>query len=310
MRLDKTAAHVLSSLRMRALLLLLPFLAAAAAPDADGHRQAIEAWRGTRLANLTSENGWLTLVALQPLPHGATPFGRAPGRGITLDHPALAKEAGTFTVHAGEVRFSARPGSGITLGGKPVSDVEMQADASGAPTVLSAGSLRLFVIRRENKLYLRVRDLEHPARRQFAGLQYFPVAPEWLVEARFEPYAPAKRIPIMDILGEERPMASPGALVFEKDGRTWRLDAIEEEPGAEQLFVMFADGTSARETYGAGRFLYVSRPMQGRVLVDFNKAYNPPCAFNDFATCPLPPQQNRLGVRVEAGELKYERPGS
>ena len=155
-----------------------------------------------------------------------------------------------------------------------------------------------------------MRDVDHPARRQFAGLAYFPVGAGWVVDARFEAYDPPKRIPIMDILGEERHMSAPGALVFQKDGHLWRLDAIEEEPGAEELFIMFADRTSARETYGAGRFLYVPRPVNGRVPVDFNKAYNPPCAFNDFATCPLPPPQNRLELRVEAGELTYRRPGA
>jgi uncharacterized protein (DUF1684 family) len=152
---------------------------------------------------------------------------------------------------------------------------------------------------------VRVRDRESPRRRDFAGLEHFPASDAWVFDARFEPYVPAKTIRIVNILGLEEDEVSPGALVFEKDGREWRLDAIRESADAKELFVIFADGTTGRETYGAGRFLYVPLPQDGRVRVDFNRAYNPPCAFNRFSTCPLPPDQNRLALRVEAGELKY-----
>jgi uncharacterized protein len=286
--------------------LWLPACVAADAADPAAHRRAVEEWRATRFRNLTSESGWLTLVALRPLQSGSTTFGRARANVFRLEHAALPDRAGTFEVSNGKVRFVAHREGHVTHDGAAVTSIAMQPDTSGSPTVLATGSLRFFVIDRDGKLYVRVRDVEHPLRRQFAGLDYFPIRPEWVIEARFEPYDPPRRIPIMDILGEERPMTAPGALVFEKNGREWRLDAIAEEPDAEQLFIMFADGTSARETYGAGRFIYVPRPKDGRVQVDFNKAYSPPCAFNEFATCPLPPPQNRLALRVDAGELNYE----
>jgi len=161
------------------------------------------------------------------------------------------------------------------------------------------------VIERAGNLGVRVRDLNNPHRTGFKGLSYFPVSTAWLFDARFEPYQPAHRIKIINILGMEQEYESPGAVVFQKDGREWRLDAVLEEPGDRELFIMFADATSGHETYGAGRFLYVPLPSAGRTRLDFNKAYNPPCALNDFATCPLPPPQNHLKLRVEAGEKTY-----
>jgi uncharacterized protein len=315
--LDKGRAHALSwrpfvpsreaLVRNRSPLVVLSLLLATLASADSDHAAEIEAWRARRAANLTSETGWLTLVALHPLRPGKTTFGSAPSNAFPLAHPGLAAHAGTFVVRKQGIRFVAKPAGGVTHEGNPVKSIDLKTDADGSPTLLGAGSLRFFVIDREGKFYVRVRDVEHPARRGFAGLRYFPVSPDWVVEARFEPYAPPRKIPIVDILGEERPMSAPGALVFVKDGREWRLDAIEESPDEKELFIMFADQTSGRETYGAGRFMYVARPRNGRVTVDFNKAYNPPCAFNDFATCPLPPQQNRIELRIPAGELSYGR---
>jgi len=171
--------------------------------------------------------------------------------------------------------------------------------------VLASGTLRFFVIERAGNLGVRVRDLANPHRTGFRGLSYFPVSTGWVFDARFEPYQTAHRIKIINILGMEQEYESPGALVFLKDGREWRLDAVLEQAGDPELFIMFADATSGQETYGGGRFLYVPLPSAGHTRLDFNQAYNPPCALNDFATCPLPPPQNRLKLRVEAGERTY-----
>ena len=161
------------------------------------------------------------------------------------------------------------------------------------------------MIERAGNLGIRVRDSENPLRTNFRGLDYFPTADDWVMDAKFEPYEPHQKIPIVNILGMREDMVSPGALVFTHGGKTYRLDALLEEPAATDLFVMLADGTSGEETYGAGRFMYVPLPQDGIVRMNFNQAYNPPCAFNTFATCPLPPPQNRLAVRIEAGELTY-----
>jgi uncharacterized protein (DUF1684 family) len=275
--------------------------AAAAYPDA----ASLATWRAGRVAALTGEDGWLTLVGLLWLQPGANTFGRDAGNALVLDHPALPALAGTFRVTDRSVSFTAADGADVRVAGAPVTTLELASDRSGAPTLLERGPLRLHVIERAGRLAVRVRDRDNPLRREFAGLQYFPATPGWIVDARFEPYTPARKIPIMNVLGYEEDMLAPGALVFDKDGREWRLDAVLERADASELLLMFADGTTGRETYGAGRFLQAALPRDGRVTLDFNRAYSPPCAFNLFATCPLPPAQNRLGLRIEAGELKY-----
>ncbi|HEY0341156.1 MAG TPA: DUF1684 domain-containing protein, partial [Steroidobacteraceae bacterium] len=136
-----------------------------------------------------------------------------------------------------------------------------------------------------------------------------PIAPGWVFNARFEPYEPRRQIKIVNILGLEDDMVSPGALIFTKNGREVRLDAVLDGADATDLFIMFADGTSGHDTYGAGSFLHVPFAVDGRTTIDFNEAYNPPCAFNDFATCPLPPYQNRTKLKITAGEKNYARGG-
>jgi uncharacterized protein len=280
--------------------------AAAGTPvDPRAEQALVSEWRARRVEALTSDSGWLTLAGLFWLKEGDNSFGSAPDNALVLDNPPLAEHCGTFSVSGRNVRFSAAPGSAVTHAGQPVSSLELTADTAGEPTVLASGTLRFFVIERAGNLGVRVRDLNNPHRTSFHGLSYFPVSPDWVFDARFEPYQPAHHIRIINILGMEQEYESPGAVVFLKDGREWRLDAVLEAPGDRELFIMFADATSGHETYGAGRFLYVPLPAAGRTRLDFNMAYNPPCALNDFATCPLPPQQNHLKLRVEAGEKTY-----
>lgn len=276
---------------------------AAAAPPAE--RTAVEHWRAARVAELTGENGWLTLVGLYWLESGENTFGRSAANRLVLDHPALADTAGTFILDGPHVRFRAAAGATVLHDGQPVSSIDLVADTEGEPTILSSGSLRFHLIERAGKRGIRVRDVDSPRRRQFAGLTYFPIDAGWVVPAHFERYEPHRQIRIINILGMEQDMDSPGALVFRRDGRDWRLDTVLESPGDDSLFVMFADGTSGRESYGGGRFLHVPLPAGEEAWIDFNQSYNPPCAFNDFATCPLPPYQNRLALRIEAGEKRY-----
>ncbi|HEY7964383.1 MAG TPA: DUF1684 domain-containing protein [Steroidobacteraceae bacterium] len=292
--------------------LLAPALAntppAAGAPTAEAlqaERASVHAWRTQRLDALTGDDGMLTLAGLFWLKPGDNTFGRGAGNALVLDNPSLADTAGSFVVSSQKVRFEARAGAGVTHDGRPVSSLELVPDSAGEPTLLASGALRFFVIERAGNLGVRVRDLNNPHRLGFLGLSYFPVSTAWAIDAHFEAYQPAHHIKIMNILGMEQDMESPGALVFRKDGRDWRLDAVLEQPGDTELFVMFADATSGHETYGAGRFLRVPLPSGDSVRVDFNKAYNPPCALNDFATCPLPPSQNRLRLRIAAGEKTY-----
>ena len=278
-----------------------------AADNVPSEDARIADWRAKRLASLTSPTGWLTPVALYWLKNGDNSFGRGSDRAFYLDDAALAADTGAFVLTNGRVRYVAHASQTMTYLGKPVTSLELVSDANEKPTELIAGSLHFMLIERAGHLGIRVRDTVSPNRLQFKGLRYFPVRADWHIQARFEPYMPERHISIVNILGMKEDMTSPGAIVFEHEGRSWRLDAILEAPGDRELFVMFSDATSGKQTYGAGRFMYVGLPSGDRIEVDFNEAFNPPCAFTDFATCPLPPQQNQLALSVDAGELKYER---
>jgi len=282
-------------------------LCVAAADHLQDENTRITEWRAKRLASLTSATGWLTPVALYWLKDGVNSFGRAATQAFALDDAALAADTGAFIVTAGRVRYEAHDSKAMTYLGKPVASLDLVSDVEEKPTELVAGSLHFMLIERAGHLGIRVRDSVSPNRLRFKGLQYFPIRADWDIQARFEPYTPERHIPITNILGMTEEMTSPGAIVFEREGRTWRLDAILEDPGDRELFVMFSDATSGKQTYGAGRFLYVGLPTAGRIDVDFNEAFNPPCAFTNFATCPLPPSQNQLDLVIDAGELKYER---
>ena len=277
----------------------------ALAADLQAEHASIQKWRTERVQELTSDTGWLTLVGLFWLGPGENTFGRASSNTIALDHPNLADSAGTFVLEGDKVTFTAKPGSGITHGGEPVTTLDMVSDAKESPTVVSSGSLRFFIIERAGKFAVRVRDVASARRREFRGLQYFPISTDWVLDARFKPYEPHRTIRIVNILGMEEDMDSPGAVIFTRNGQEVRLDAVLDGAGATDLFIMFADGTSGHDTYGAGRFLHVPFATNGKTTVDFNEAYNPPCAFNHFATCPLPPFQNRMTLKVTAGEKNY-----
>ncbi len=262
-------------------------------------------WRNERLEEINGESGWNTLVGLFWLNEGKNRFGSDPANDIVLPRNRAPKVAGSLWLDKGTVRLSAKLEAGITNEGNRVGDLVLKTDADGWPTPLKLGSLTMFVIRRGEKFGLRVKDKQSPARTHFAGLEYFPVDLKWRVEAKLEAYVPPKVISIANVLGMVDSMTSPGALVFEMNGKEYRLDPVLEK-GSKQLFLIFADKTTGKQTYGAGRYLYVDPPgADGKVIVDFNKAHNPPCAFTKFATCPLPPRQNRVAMRVEAGEMKY-----
>ena len=180
----------------------------------------------------------------------------------------------------------------------------MRSDASGEPDVLRLGSIRLLVIKRDEKLGIRIKDSEAEARRNFHAIPMYPASAKWRIEARFESATQGRTIPVPTVLGTVERMSSPGTVLFSLEGKEYRLEPVVE-PGENRLFFIFGDETNKTETYGAGRFLYAEMPVKGHVVLDFNRAYNPPCAFSPYATCPLPPRQNKLALRVEAGEKRY-----
>lgn len=277
--------------------------------DEGAYRQQIEKWHTERAASLTKEDGWLTLVGLFWLKEGENRLGSDQANDIRLPQGKAPQFAGSLRVEKGVVTLVAQPQSGITSAGQPVTSLVLKSDADEEPTVLNLGTLSFYLIKRGDQLGLRVKDKENPARTNFAGLDYFPVDSKWLIASKFEPYNPPKMIPITNVLGMVEDQPSPGRLVFDVAGKPYSLDAIAEQ-GTKELFVIFKDETSGKETYGAGRYLYADpADASGIVQLDFNKAYNPPCAFTSFATCPLPPMQNKLAMRVEAGEKQYAKSG-
>ena len=308
---------MIAKLHRSAPLLLVAFLAAAtlwavdtkapaaARPDPEAYRKEIEAWRQERTEGLKKEDGWLTLVGLYWLKPGENRFGSDPGNPVILPQGKAPGVAGVLVREGDAVTVRVEPGVALTADGHEVTPngMTLKTDADDKPTMLELGSLRFYVIKRGDRLGVRIKDRQSPVLASFKGLDTYPIRPEWRVVARFEPYKD-KKIPIANIVGQVEDNPSPGAVVFDWQGKTYRLDALQGSPEGG-LFLLFGDRTNGKETYGAGRFLDTDPPKDGKVVVDFNTAYNPPCAFTAFATCPLPPPQNKLSIAVPAGEKKF-----
>jgi hypothetical protein len=268
------------------------------------HEAAVAEWRARREERLRDPDGWLTLVGLHWLAEGINRVGSAPTNDVVLGFPAVPSLAGWLLVERGAARWvPAAAGDEQAPGG--VVGQPLAPDISGEPTVLQLGTLRMHVIARGDRLGLRVRDHASPALTAFPGMPVYPVDPSWRVIGWLEPAPEGSTLEIVDVTGLVSRDPSPGAFAFERDGVTWRIDALSGgEDGS--LWLVFADATNGAETYGGGRFLYTETvAADGSVVADFNLAYNPPCVFTQFATCPLPPPQNRLALRIPAGELAY-----
>lgn len=265
----------------------------------------IESWHRTREARLRADDGWLTVAGLFWLNAGENRFGSDPAGEIVLPAGSSPARAGVFDLKDGRVTVRMEPGVAAKSGGGPVTTMPMRSDTAGDPDLLTLGDLTLFVIERGGRPAIRLRDKNSAMRRDFKGLTWFPVDPGYRVVASFVKYDPPRAIPIPNILGQTEQLPCPGALVFTLEGRSFRLEPVLEEPGANELFVIFRDETSGHGTYPSGRFVYTDLPKDGKVILDFNKAYNPPCAFTPYATCPLPPKQNSLAIPIEAGERDY-----
>ena len=267
------------------------------------HTAEIEEWRASRLERITSPDGWLTLVGLFWLKEGENAFGGGQENRVALPAEKAPERAGSFLMSSEGVTAVVAEGAGVTYKGEAVTKLSLRNDMQGEPTVLELGSLSFYVIERSGRLGVRVKDSESDARREFKGLDYYPVEAAWRVTARFEPYDPPKPVDIPNVLGGFFHETAPGAVVFDLESKTYRLDPM---PDGDSFMLVFADKTNGSETYGGGRFLDLDLPEEaGPIIVDFNKSYNPPCVFTPFATCPLPPPQNRLGVSVRAGERGF-----
>lgn len=294
-------------LKSRALVPAIAALALAGCGDGKVETPAayvaeVDDWHAGRITRLRSDTGWLTLVGLHELdPARVNTLGSDPAATVRLVDKAPAR-IGELAGLDGRWTFAADPGTAVTLADSastPVTALEMVTDRAGAPTTLACGSLVFFVIERQGAFFLRVKDRESQVLRDFAGIDRYPVDARWRVQARLEPGPGTVKVP--DVLGHETEEPSPGTLVFRLDGRECRLTPTGG-PG-EPLFLVFGDATNGQGTYGGGRFLSTPAPAaDGTVTLDFNQAYNPPCVFTPYATCPLPGKGNTLKVAVEAGE--------
>ena len=277
-------------------------LALLAASSTD-YRSSVEAWRHEYEDGLRAPQGWLSVAGLFWLHEGANRAGSDPQCDIVL--PASAPHfAATFNLHARSTRITAAPGVHLLIDGKASTGQSLASDITEHPDVITLGSLSMTVVQRGPRTGVRLRDPDSSARRQFSGLHWFPVDEQYRIHARWHPYDPPHKISITNILGMTEDDTTPGYAEFELGGKTWRLEPTVED---NTLFFTFKDQTAGKDTYPSGRFLNSDMPKNGEVIIDFNKAHNPPCAFTAFATCPLPPRQNTIGVAIPAGEKKYGR---
>jgi uncharacterized protein (DUF1684 family) len=268
----------------------------------------VEQWHSIRIAELKQPNGWLNLEGLFWLKKGTNSFGSATTNDLVYDNPAFPKHLGDFIYEDGKVywkdagkeKITIKDNAGLVVANSGILNLLTQSE--GAYNSQWKDFVWV-VIQREDKVGLRFRNFKAKTLEAFKGIERFPVDAKWLIKAKVIPQN-QNPLMIMNVLGQNTAQKHGGQLEFDIEGVTYRLDAIDE--GGVKLFVTFADATSGKTTYGSGRFLYIDKPdANGYTYIDFNNAYNPPCAFTEFATCPLPPPQNRLNISIPAGEKKY-----
>jgi hypothetical protein len=267
----------------------------------ESYEKEIQDWDQKRNAALKQQDGWLNLAGLFWLEKGENCFGSNPKAKLNFVHPTMPNILGCFIWK--EQKIDWMPQSGIIMkeaNGHPFQNGKIFDLDSAQGTTLQWGQFLFTIIKREEKIGLRFRDLKSPNLLSFKGNPRFPADTQWKLKASFLP-SYGKKIPITNVLGQTSLLPSPGKIVFNFKGETYKLDAIDE--GGSELFIIFGDATSGIDTYPAGRFMYIPKPdANNQTLIDFNKAFNPPCAYTDFATCPLPPQQNILNLEIKAGE--------
>jgi uncharacterized protein (DUF1684 family) len=281
-----------------------PQTAGSVQPDtSDPYVESVRRFQRDREASLKTDTGWLTIAGLFFLSQPKTTFGSDPLSDIVLP-PGAPAQAGTFEVNAGKVTVHAAPGVTFKLGDKTITNVELKSDAEGPPDRITLGDLQLWVHMSGGRLSIRLRDRNSRLRQEFAGTSWFPIDKAYRVEATYQPYGKPKIVQVPNVLGDIDDLTVPGIVSFTLNGQPLKMEAVTEGDDKEFWFI-FRDMTSGKETYPAARFLYMPAPVNGKMILDFNLSENPPCAYNPYTTCPLPPQQNRLRVRIEAGEKTY-----
>lgn len=282
--------------------LLAPLAVSANPPvvQTSTYQQDYAKWR--KALDESRRKNWLTLVGLFWLREGNNRVGGDQNDEVPLPADKAPAQVGVIEFHDGKAVFTALPSVHVTSDDKPVQTIELKPDTTDKPTVLQLGDLRMHMIQREQKFGMRIKDMHSPSLAEFKGTEFYPLSDSYVVEATFIPYDKPRKVAIPTVLGQDATMDSPGEVEFTLHGEKVRLQALTE--GSPELTFIIKDKTSGHGTYPAGRFLDTGAPKDGKVLIDFNRAYNPPCAFTAYATCPLPPKQNWLPLAVEAGE-KY-----
>lgn len=267
------------------------------------YEEEIAFWHQDRINSLKQEDGWLNLAGLFWLDEGVNTFGSALENRIIFPSPSFYSRAGSFERIGHTVILHAADGTDIRWKGERAGHTVVFSDSLKQQGYLSWGDLRWTIIRREDRIGIRLRDLRSPTLRDFKGIERFPADTSWRLKAIYLPASPAHSIMITNVLGQTTAQPSPGQLSFYYGGNNFTLDVLED---GNELFLVFGDQTNDNGTYPSGRFLYARKPVSGsEVVLDFNKSINPPCAFTPYATCPLPPRQNILPLLITAGE-KYQ----
>jgi len=265
-------------------------------------RDEIKQWDEKRIESLRSANGWVNLAGLFWLTPGENKFGAASDNQIVFNDPRFPAHLGSFILNEKEVMWKTAPGNEV-YNKQQLVDQLIHFDINQNQGIqLAYQTFRWTIIKRENMVGVRFRDLDHPNLKIFHHIERYKPSLKWKINATLEQSLYAS-VSITNVLGQTYQMPSPGKIVFEIEGKKYKLDAVDE--GGDDLFILFADDTNAEDTYESGRFLYIPKPdANGNTVVDFNKSINPPCAFSTFATCPLPPKQNVLPIAVKAGEKR------
>jgi uncharacterized protein (DUF1684 family) len=287
---------------------LLAGIAVAATNDT-AYRASVEKWRAHRQASLKSDDGWLTVAGLFWLHDGFNNFGTDALDDMVLPAGSAPAQAGTFEFHAGKTIVHANKAAQLMIQGKNADGAALRADQDpkfdGKVDQVTLGVLTFYVHQSGDRYAIRMQDKNNALRKRFTGLRWFPIDPSYRVEARYVPYDKPKVVQIQNMMGDFGPDSIPGYVEFELHGQKLRLDV--DIDGLE-LSIVFRDLTSGKETYGAARFLVADAPKDGKAVLDFNEAYNPPCAYNPYTTCPLPTPANRLRVPIAPGEMTYHGP--
>jgi uncharacterized protein (DUF1684 family) len=269
------------------------------------YAREVEKWRQERETNLKKETGWLTVAGLFWLKEGTNTVGAGAKFDVRLTDNFKQGKFGEIDFKDGKAVMKVQKGIEAQSDGKNISEpVDLVSDEQGKPTEIRTGTQTFYLIKREERFGIRLKESNSGARRNFKGLHWFPVEESYKVTARLEAWPEPKEIQVPNVLGGNSKMKSPGLLKFTLKGKECSLQPVLEDDGT--LFIIFGDGSNRSETYKSGRFLYAEKPMNGEAVLDFNKAENPPCAFTPYATCPLPPPGNKLEAEIAAGEKRYD----